>query len=106
MAAAATVQRIRQFSNELRNPVPYFPVTTELRGTANIVIGSLQLLASRYMKYSSNYNMFEKRHVEIGSQALSLGLQQLSPAILACGAGYYLYQNWPPELNPIRFEMF
>ncbi|HSX04597.1 MAG TPA: hypothetical protein VLG76_07715 [Rhabdochlamydiaceae bacterium] len=95
MAAAGTIHTFRQFANELRNPVPYRPVTTELRGTANVVIGSLQLIVSRYMKYSSNpyYNSLEKRHVEIGFQALSLGLKQLTPAILASGT-YYCYRNW------------
>jgi hypothetical protein len=48
------------------------------------------------MKYSGNpeYNKLEKRHIEIGSQALDLGLKQIGPGVLACCGAYYLYRKW------------
>ncbi len=85
------VVTFRNFANQLRQPSPYFPMVTELKGATNLVIGSLQFLISYYMKYSRNsyYNSLSARHFEIGIQAVRQGAVQFGPgAIVSFGAAY------------------
>jgi len=85
------VLAFRKFANQLRQPSPYFPMVTELKGATNLVIGSLQFLISWYMKYSKNphYNSLSGKHFEIGTQAVRQGAIQFVPGALASfGAAY------------------
>jgi hypothetical protein len=85
------VVTFRNFANQLRQPSSYFPMVTELKGAANLFIGSLQFLISYYMKYSrsSYYNSLSAKHYEIGTQAVRQGAIEFVPGALASfGAAY------------------
>jgi|GEM_PF-3593907 len=97
------ITAFRQFANGLRNPAPYVPLITELKGVTNLTIGLLQLSISVYMRYSSNpyHRGLTNRHVEIGTEAVKRGVIQLAPAAaLAIGTWTVgkIYTDYSPPL--------
>lgn len=40
------VQTFRQFAHRIRQPRPYFPIITELKGITNLVLGLIELFIS------------------------------------------------------------
>jgi len=80
----SAIRQFREFVTDIRKPAPYFPVATELKGLANLVFGSMQLIASQYMKYSKqpHLNQLSARHVRIGKEAVYIGCKQFVPGFL------------------------
>ena len=94
----SAVTNFRHFANTLREePLQYTFVVTECKGAANIIIGSLQLIISEWMKRSSNpyYKAtLAPRHVEIGTEALKRGLGQILPGAIMTTGAYLAYHTW------------
>lgn len=85
------ITAFRQFANHLRQPAPYFPGITELKGATNLLLGSMQLLISIYMRCSTNphHRSLTQKHIAIGTEAVRRGLIQFAPGFLAgMGARY------------------
>jgi hypothetical protein len=78
------VVAFKNFANQLRQPSPYSLMITELKGATNLVIGTLQLLASNYMySQSPSYNSLADRHFEMGTEAIRQGVIEFVPGALA-----------------------
>lgn len=90
------IKSFREFANEMRQPSPYRPLITELKGLTNLGLGSMQLLVGQYMKYSkSSYlNQLSARHVQIGNEAIYRGLVQFMPGFLVSISAMSLIRRW------------
>ena len=93
--AASVVKSFREFANGIRQPSPYCPVVTELKGITNLGVGSMQLLVSQYMKYSNNpyLNGLSARHVQIGKEAIYRGVIQFTPGFVFSMSMVYLVRK-------------
>ncbi len=89
------VQAFRKTDRDfLRQPMRYIPLATEVKGIANLAIGSLQMVTWQLMRCSSKeyYKKLADRHFEIGMQSLSMGARECFPAA-AIMTGYYLFRG-------------
>ena len=101
-----TVTAIRHFENGLRAPSPYFPLTTELKGVANLAFGFLRLLGGVYMRYSSNpfHRSLTKSHIRIGAEEVRRGCIQVAPAITGGTVVYVIkkvFENYFPSTHKL-----
>lgn len=85
--------------NQLRQPAPYFPIATEAKAIANLMLGIAQLAASQALKLSSNprYNdgRLTRRHIEIGTEPIRRGMIDLAPSLIVISLAYvYQSREW------------
>jgi len=99
------INAFRHFANSIRQPAPYFPIVSEAKGAGNLIIGTLQLAISVYMRYSNNprHNALTGRHIQIGTEALQRAAVQLTPALLVGVAkcGYERFSNSTISFFPL-----
>lgn len=77
----------RNFSTEIRQPAPYCPVVTELKGVTNIGLAALELLGCAYMKCKNSPHT--NYHLHLANETFTAGLNQFLPGFVAV-TGVYL----------------
>ena len=101
-----TVTAFRHFANGLRDPSPYFPLMTELKGVVNLAFGILQLSSSICTKCSSNpsQRLLAECYVQVGVEAVRSGCIQLAPAVIAGTVVYVtkkVFENYFPSTHKL-----